>query len=100
MTTTSTDILPHRYFTDTRPDEVAECWEGAADVPGLYESLWRSMETMKPISEQIDMEESSPLDAIGLNNVASVWSAFSDAEKVQLNELAARQEAYIKSLFA
>lgn len=68
------------------PDEVAECWHGVSD--DLYHALWRAAAHMAPISDQIDIEESSPCDAIGLNTVASVWSEFTPTQQAQLNELA------------
>ena len=59
------------YF---RPDEVAECWEPMP--PELYQALWASMEGMPSIASQIEIEESCPQDAIGLNTLASVWDKF------------------------
>ena len=78
------------FFNYIRPDEVAETWEGVSKE--LSQSLWNKMEDMPSISSQIDMEESSPSDALGLNTVASVWHLFTPEEQTELNSLAVEQE--------
>ena len=82
---------PHDAFNYTTPDAVAECWDGIEDE--LYSALWASMENMKPISEQIHIEDSSPSDAIGLNSLASVWKRFTPAQQERLNVLAMKNFA-------
>jgi len=79
-------IKPHASFGYIRPDEVAECWENISSE--LYRALWESMSGEKPLSQQIDMENSSPCDAIGISTLASLWAKFTPEQQVQLNELA------------
>jgi hypothetical protein len=79
-------------FDHIRPDEVAECWEGVTSVPGLYKALWNSMSDMQPLSELIDIEESSPGDAVGFNTLASVWQKFSPEHQAALTRLAAEND--------
>ena len=83
-------IIPAAIFDFVNPSEVAECWEGVYHG-ALYNSLWSSMEGAKPISAHIDIENSAPGDAIGINTVSFFWGKYSDAEKLQLNELAEKQ---------
>lgn len=91
-------MKPHEAFKYIRPDEVAECWNGVlTDEPGdaryeLYDALWRSMEGMKELSELIHIEESAPDDALGLNNLASVWDKFTPEQQARLNELAVQND--------
>lgn len=77
-------------FDYIRPDEVAECWEGVSDA--LYQALYESMEGMKSIPEQINVEDSSPSDAIGLNTLASVWDKFTPEQQDELLTLAKAKE--------
>ncbi len=83
-------MKPHEVFHYFRPDEVAETWDGVSEE--LYKILWNSLSGEKPLSEQIDMEESSPSDAIGICCVASLWSKFTPEEQEQLNELAVKHD--------
>ncbi len=85
-------IRMHEGLEYIRPDEMAECVDGVLAVPGLYEALWQSMDDMKPLGELIDMEESGPGDAVGLNSIASVWGKFSDDHKLALNALSKKAE--------
>lgn len=92
---------PHDTFNYTRPDEVAECFDGVLDSNAptedekwaLYTALWNSMDGMKPLAEHIDMEESSPGDAVGINTLASVWDKFTEAQQTRLNEIAVAHAA-------
>lgn len=90
MKNLETNIQPEFGLTLTSLDTVAECYEGISTE--LYSKLWSLLGECKPMSEQINIEESSPCDAIGLNNVASFWERFSDIEKEALNA-AERQNA-------
>jgi hypothetical protein len=83
---TTLPILPNPCFSYTTPDEVAECWNDVGDT--LYQALWDSMSEMPPLADQIDIEESGPGDALGLNTVESVWDRFTIEQKVRLNWLA------------
>jgi hypothetical protein len=78
---------PNVVFEYNRPDEIAECWDGVSDA--LYKSLWVATTRMARMSIQIDVENSSPCDAIGIDTVASVWDDFTKEEQVELNSLAA-----------
>jgi len=84
-------IKPASSFKYNRPDEVAECWNGVTEA-GLYGPLWNAMDDAKPLGELIDMEDSSPEDAIGLNSVASLWHKFTPEQQRKLNELAKRHK--------
>lgn len=88
-------IMPHRALTLTSPDEVAECWSGVVgrDASGkadftLYAALWAAMDKAQPLSCFIDIEDSGPGDALGINSVSAFWSSFSDEQRRKLNELA------------
>lgn len=86
-------IEPNQSLSYIRPDEMAECYDGVPRDLGIR--LWRSMEGMKPLGEIIDMEESSPGDAVGINSIASVWHFFTDEEKTQLNAIVEANERMI-----
>lgn len=88
----NTPITCPPIFKHMRPDEVAECYNGIYHVPGLYKALWNSMDDMKPLSELICIEDSSPQDAVGLNTLASVWDRFSPEHQRALVEAANRPD--------
>lgn len=83
---------PHATFEYIRPDEVAECWDGVT-AANLYGPLWDVASNMKPLSDFIDIEESCPADAIGINTVASFWKQFTPDQQIALNKLAVAQDA-------
>lgn len=84
-------IKPHMSLTLHSCDTIAETFEGVG--PDLYNALYNSMSNMKPVGEQIDIEESSPSDAVGLNTPASVWDRFTRQEQIRLNEICERADA-------
>ena len=75
-------------FRLIRPDEVAECWDGVTEVPGLYRALWDCVADYKAPSP-----EESEEPCIGLDSVADFWDRFSDAHKEALNRLCDRHAA-------
>lgn len=78
---------PHSALRYARPDEVAECWEGVYEVPGLYNALWACVgDYTGPTPE----ESEEPVH--GLNSVADFWDRFSDEHKEALNAAAARDD--------
>jgi len=83
---------PHPMFKLHSPDTVAECWNGVVvgDDWSLYKALWSSLDGEKPLSELIDIEESCPADALGMNCVASLWHKFTPEHQGRLNALADR----------
>ena len=84
-------MKPHHYFETIRADEVAETWGVSKE---LYAALWNKIVPhQKPLREHIDIEESCPNDAIGIENLAAHWSKLNEAEQAELNTLAAAQEA-------
>ena len=93
-------IQPHPSLAYWRPDQIAECCNGVLDSNAptedlkwsLYNALWKSMDDMKPLGELIDMENSAPQDAIGLNTTLSVWDKFSDEQKLRLNAIMEAQQ--------
>jgi hypothetical protein len=91
-------VKPHALFEILRPDEVAETWD-ELHSDSLYRALWASLAGEKPLSEQIDMEESGPEDAVGICSVASLWSKFTPEEQKELNETAERHQESIDRLF-
>lgn len=93
-TSTAKAIKPHGALTVTRPDEVAECWEGTLK-DGVYETLWGLVQHY----DKIDREECGPHDVIGINSVASFWHLIDDATKARLNDLATAYQAEMDRLF-
>ncbi len=79
-------IKPHGWLSFHSCDTIAECWDGVSSA--LYRALWNAMDHAKPLSEQIDIEESAPGDAIGLNTPVEFWHLFTDDEKTALNAIA------------
>lgn len=67
-----------------RPDEIAECWDGVSDVPGLYESLWGLMSEVPPIP---NLEDSGPADHVGHGCLAPFWARLSEEHQVALDRL-------------
>lgn len=88
-------IQPHDWLDGPSCDTIAECWDGVSTE--LYQALWGAMDHAKPLSEQIDIEESCPNDAVGLNTTVEFWDKFTDAQKVELNALAEAQAAEYRS---
>lgn len=87
-------IKPHPVFEILRPDEVAECFTGVVRDGDftLYSALWNSLLGRRRIAEVIDVENSAPHDALGVNSVASLWDRFTDEQKIRLNALAGENE--------
>jgi len=78
---------PHNHFKYVRADEVAECW-GVSD--SLYRALWNKVVAVQ--KEIPNLEDYSPSDLIGFENLASHWDLLSEAEQEELNRLAAEGE--------
>ncbi len=83
-------IKPHDWLRYYSCDTIAECMDGVS--PELYQALWGAMSHAKPLGDQIDIEESSPCDAIGINTPVEFWHLFTDDEKAALNAIAAEAE--------
>lgn len=81
-------IKPNPTLEYYRPDEIAECFDGVSD--DLYQVLWNSIDDMQPMSDFIDIEDSCPQDAIGINSVVSIWDQFTEDEQRQLNQIVQR----------
>lgn len=81
---------PFGFLTTSSCDTIAETTEGLSDK--AYGELWHALSDALPISEQIDMENSAPNDAIGLNTPAQFWDSFSDSIKEELLSLADKEE--------
>ena len=65
-------------FSYIRADEVAECWEGITQAPGLYEALWALPQNPIP-----DPEEPCP----GHDNLQQHWHLLSPEHQAALIEL-------------
>ena len=84
---------PANIFSYLRPDEVAECWNGVIKDGdfSLYDALWNALDGAPALGDVIDIENSGPDDAIGINSVASLWGKFSEDQQARLNQIAAAQ---------
>jgi len=76
-------------------DTIAETTEGLSDR--AYMELWSALDNAKPLSELIDIENSAPNDAIGLNTPAQFWNSFSDKVKVELLVFAEKEQEEFKA---
>jgi hypothetical protein len=76
-------MSPHGALTVTRPDEVAECWDGVLAVDGLYEALWAFVPRYTAPSPEVAEEPT-----YGLDSVEDFWDDLSDDHKAALNRLA------------
>jgi hypothetical protein len=76
-------IAPHFALEFTRPDEVAECWDGV--TPDLSRKLWDCVGDYKAPSPEVSEEP-----CVGMDGVADFWDRFNDDEKLALNALAER----------
>lgn len=88
----TTKIKPNAAFTVTRPDEVAECWDGVFGFGNLYETLWGCVDHYDD-KHMANIEDIGPHDVIGINAVALFWDRFTDEQKTKLNELAEAHDA-------
>lgn len=82
-------IDPHPMLSMITPDEIAECYDGVI-VDGdesLYKALWALTAEMKPLQSQIDIENSCPGDAIGINNTASLFHKLDLGHQIWLNQV-------------
>lgn len=79
---------PFGVLTFLSCDTIAETTDGLSKL--AYRELWDAMSDAKPLSEQIDIENSAPNDALGLNTPAGAWDRFSDEVKTELLALAER----------
>lgn len=70
-------------------DTIAECCNVSNET---YKELWAVMSDLPPLDELIDIENSCPNDALGLNTPAAHWFKFSDSAKRELLELAERDQ--------
>lgn len=80
-------VAIHPALLVTRPDEVAECWDGIFDVPGLYAALWACVAAYKAPSPEVSEEPCHGVDC-----VADFWERFSDDHKEALNAAAYAME--------
>jgi len=72
-----------------RPDEVAECWD---DVPPeLYTALWACVPKYDNKWRE-NIEDMGPHDVIGINSVSKFWRCFNTLQRIQLNDMAKRNE--------
>jgi hypothetical protein len=76
---------PFGILEDISCDTIAECY-GVSDK--AYKELWGMMSDAKPLRELIDIENSCPNDALGLNTPAKFWEKFSWTVKEELIALA------------
>ncbi len=81
---------PFGILTFLSCDTIAETTDGLSKT--AYRELWDAMSDVKPLSELIDIENSAPNDALGLNTPAGVWGRFSDEVKTELLDLAAKED--------
>jgi hypothetical protein len=81
-------IKPHVSFTVSRPDEVAECFEGVG--PDLYTALWDLVGLYPDKRTPEEMEE--PVYG-GKNSLAKLWKHLAPEHQVKLNELAKARDA-------
>lgn len=73
----------------TRPDEVAETWDGIIKVEGLYEALWGFVPEIP--SYQDNIEDIGPDDVIGIDCLAPHWDKLSPAHQAELIRLESEQ---------
>ena len=76
-------IEPHRLFTFTRADVVAECWDDVPDA--LYRTLW---DDIVPIQEDL-----GEFPEVGVAALSDYWHLLSETDQTLLNTLAANIEA-------
>lgn len=86
---------PFGILTQSSCDAIAETTEGLSDE--TYRELWLVMNDAKPLRELIDLEDSCPNDALGLNTPATFWNKFSDDAKAELLAIAEKEEADTKA---
>jgi hypothetical protein len=86
---------PNAAFKYTRPDEVAECWDGVGEE--LYKVLWNLMSYVPAIP---NIEDSGPSDHVGHGNLADLWAHLSADEAEKLNKLAEAKDAEWKEAMA
>lgn len=72
-------IEPHRLFTFTRADVVAECWDDVPDA--LYSTLWDDI-----VPHQSDEFHETP--EVGREALADYWHLLSETDQTLLNSLA------------
>lgn len=84
---------PHGAFNYTRPDEVAECWDGVFAAGNLYETLWACVTHFTAPSP-----EESEEPCIGTDCVADFWDMFTPEQQETLNQLAADRDRYLDRL--
>jgi hypothetical protein len=90
MKVTIPRIRPHLSLELHSMDTIAECFPVSDELSG---KLWQVLsENCKPISKQIDIENSCPNDAIGLNTAADHWDKFTNEEKIALNEACKKED--------
>lgn len=91
MTPTPETRAPFGILTLLSCDHFAECY----DALTLEQSgeLWEVLITHgKPLAELIDIEESCPNDALGLNTPAAFWEHFKPETRAALLAIAAAEE--------
>jgi hypothetical protein len=81
---------PFGILTFLSCDTIAETTDGLSR--NAYRELWDVMSAARPLAEQIDIENSAPSDALGLNTPAGAWGSFSDEVKAELLALAKKEE--------
>lgn len=80
---------PFGILTFFSCDTIAETTDGLSDA--AYSELWAAMAKAKPLGEMIDLEDSCPNDALGLNTPAEFWNSFSEPVKAELLAIAANE---------
>jgi len=80
-------IEPHPSLDIQSCDTIAECSDSLPTHLGR--ALWRVLgDHGTPLRELIDIEESCPNDALGLNTPAELWEHFTRDEQLALNDWA------------
>jgi hypothetical protein len=79
-------VKPHDVFDYVTPDTVAECWKGVMGVPGLYQALWKLVESYDN-SYRENIEDIGPADVIGINATSKFWDKLSPEHQIALNRL-------------
>ena len=83
-TTTSKTIAPHFLLGVTRPDEIAECWDGVDEF--LYNKLWSVMSDVAPYAGETPPEPD-------LYATSNYWERFNDEEALRIGDERLRADA-------
>ena len=83
--------VPHQSAELLSCDQVAECYDGVS--PDLYESLWNAIDDVEETVEaemcgsRVEYSQSNGL------TIADRWACFTVAEKLEINQVLANEEA-------